>query len=298
MANFNLPDITEGMSNEDLLVVVGKMKKTLDWLLYNLDVDNMPQIGNLLGDLEGNYSLISQTIDGIQLSVGNIAGDVSALELTAQSISSTVSNHAGEISTIKQTATGIQSQVTNQAGQISSINQTVVGIQSTVSSLDSEVGGFYSEITQLSNSISSKVSWIDYNGEEIVSLIEQTPSRIRLSADKIDLEGITTIYSDDTDSYATFDRYGDFYIQQGNNTVFEIYNQISAIDMLSFGENFLTTNGDDTYAYGEWDFEDCYDVIGVWRSTNLSRSGFINYTTNGIVVRDEYGDTLGSIYFD
>ena len=38
----------DDMTMEDILVVVGKMKKTLDWLLYNLDTTNAPAIGQLL----------------------------------------------------------------------------------------------------------------------------------------------------------------------------------------------------------------------------------------------------------
>ena len=55
----------------------------------------MPTIlGRLEG--EGNMSLISQTVDSIQMTVANNTGDISNLQITANSISATVANQAGQ----------------------------------------------------------------------------------------------------------------------------------------------------------------------------------------------------------
>lgn len=66
MPNFQLPDITEDMSQEELLAVVGKMKKTLDWILYHLDTTNVDQLNaNVINTGILNTDLVQiRAIDG------------------------------------------------------------------------------------------------------------------------------------------------------------------------------------------------------------------------------------------
>lgn len=195
--NLNVNEIGEGLKDsknyEMILDTLQRYRKELNFYLMNLDLDNMPSVGGLIGDLQGDYSLISQTVDGILLSVGNIEGDVSALQITAGEILASVADNTGNISTLTQTAQGIQTTVSNQGGQISTLTQTVNGISSQVASLDTEVGGFYSEISQLSNEISSIVSFTDVTGNQIATKINQTATTITLDASKINLNGITHV---------------------------------------------------------------------------------------------------------
>lgn len=44
MAEFNLPNITSDMTLEQIITTVGKMKKTLEWLLYHMDSKNITEI--------------------------------------------------------------------------------------------------------------------------------------------------------------------------------------------------------------------------------------------------------------
>lgn len=202
MPAINLPtinitdkDFKSKETMENILDTLMKYRKELNYLLMNLDLDNMPAIGGLIGDIKGDYSLLSQTVNGITMQVGNIQGDVSSLQIQANGIIADVRDNAGNIANLAITAQGLQSQVTNNAGNISTLTQTASGLQSQVSSINTTLGSQSSQIIQLSNSISSKVSQTDYNGVNIVSLIEQTASSIKLSASKIDLMGITTMYS-------------------------------------------------------------------------------------------------------
>lgn len=316
--SFNIDESSDKETLNNILDTLQLYRKELNFLLMNLDGDNMPSILGRIEDGEGNVSNISQTVDEISMTVANSAGDISnlqitanqisakvadaqgniaALELTAKGLTSTVSSHTGQISQINQTASGIQTQVTNQAGQISSLNQTATsiqtqvsnqageistikqtaqgiqsqvtnnknnisivtqtaqGIQSQVSSLDREVGGFYSEITQLDRQISQKVAYTDYNGREIASLINQEAHRITISAEAIDLRGVTSIYGDYR-SEASFDRYGDFNIRHDSNTVFGIYNGFDYVDFSSVHGTFLRASGGmrRVVARGTWDF--------------------------------------------
>ena len=264
MPSISLPTINipeEGLKSkettENILDTLQKYRKELNFLLMNLDLDNMPTIGGLMGDLEGDYSLISQTVDGIILSVGNVAGDVSALQLQADSISATVANNTGDIASLVITAQGIQTQVTDNLGHISTLTQTATSITSQVASLNTEVGSFFSQINQLSNEISSIVSFTDVTGLQIASKISQSPGAIELIANEIDITGITTIYApDSSNSYARFDNLSDFYIFSGGNRVFEVYNGIDYSMIKAFGRDYLSLS-DATkraVAYGKWDF--------------------------------------------
>lgn len=76
---------------------------------------------------------------------------------------------------------------------VSSLSVRADRIESSVYSIESDISSHSSQITQLSNSISSKVSYTDYNGREIASLINQEASRITISANAIDLDGITRV---------------------------------------------------------------------------------------------------------
>ena len=312
MPNINLPTIdftiNSGSNKQELqqiLDTLTKYRKELNFLLMNLDGENMPAIAGYIEDAFGNISSIQQTIDGINITVSNAVGDISSLQVQADNISALVGNNAGDIaslviraglietmvgnnagdistltqttqgiqtqvsnntgaiSTVTQTAQGIQTQVTNNAGQISSVVQTVNGIQSTVASHTTELGSVYSTITQLSTSISSKVSYSDYTGTEIVSLIEQTPNSIKLSASKVDLTGITTIYGTSPNStFATFNAFSDFYIQDGGYKIFQVYNGISYGGVGAFGKEYFHMNGSSLWAYNTWDFRGA-NVIGI-----------------------------------
>lgn len=207
MPAVNLPNIS--ISNEDfksqetmeqILDTLMKYRKELNFLLMNLDEENMPVIDEKMDGLygrmetvDGQVSEFIQTVDGFRMTVSNYEGQVSEFIQTVDGFQTTVSNYEGQVSQFVQTVDGFQTTVANYQGQVSQFTQTVNGFQTQVSNYASEVGTFNSEITQLAESISSKVSYTDYNGREIVSLIEQTASSIKLSANKIDLNGITTV---------------------------------------------------------------------------------------------------------
>lgn len=179
MPAINLPSINIGSDDfkskeamNNILDTLTKYRKELNFLLMNLDIDNMPSIGGIISDIEGNYSVLNQTVDGVIIQVGNTQGDLADLVITAQ---------------------GIQSQVTTNKGDISTVTQTANGLSSTVSSLSSTVGTNSSNISQLSNEITAKVSTTDYTGNEIVSRLNLTSTTLTVDALKINLNGITRV---------------------------------------------------------------------------------------------------------
>lgn len=341
MPAINLPNLSfdiDGSTNKEtlnnILDTLQLYRKELNFLLMNLDGENMPSVIGRIEDGEGNISLINQTIDGIQMvvsnnigdianlqimannisaTVANNSGDIAQLELTAKSIQTTVTNHAGEISSIKQTAQGIQTQVSNQAGQISILTQTAQGIQtqvtdnknkistvaqtvngilSEVTYIDRELGTHSSQIKQLSDSIVSKVSYSDYNGREIMSLIEQTPYHIKLSASKIDLDGVTHV-----NRYLTLgnDNQRESSIRLGGGPLitgywsggFGSYLYISASEVEFVGVRNIDFGG--AFAKG---LE--VDAIQPYFSSNKFYLD-LNHNTGAIGVRDKYGNYVGTL---
>ena len=117
-------------------------------------------------------------------------------------------------SAITQTAQGIRTDVTAQINKVgkdilaveqyaSRIDQTASQIQSTVSSQAvsiannaTNISNAQSSITQQAGLISSKVSSTDFNGANIVSMINQTPSHIKIAAANVVLQGAVSVLSD------------------------------------------------------------------------------------------------------
>ncbi|MEZ7173577.1 phage tail protein [Sporosarcina sp. OR05] len=78
-------------------------------------------------------------------------------------------------------------------------------IKLSVQQLDGRMGNAESQISIQADQIMSKVSYTDYNGNTIASLINQTATTITLSAEKIQMSGITEV----ANSLYIGGRYGD-----------------------------------------------------------------------------------------
>ena len=283
--NLDVNAIGDGLKDkqnyEMILDTLQRYRKELNFYLMNLDFDNMPVVSNeieginsRLVDADGKFSLIEQDLDSITLAVGNAQGDISSLQITAS---------------------GIQTQVTNQSGQISTINQTVSGIQTTVASLNTDVGSFYSQITQLDNEISSIVSFTDVTGNQIASRINQSATTITLEADKIDLLGITEV-SDRL--YVGGRDYNGRIILASNFTNGGIDFDGESIEISAMSGVYCSSLIQDGYVITDDILESELESIGGIMAYSTSRRCYIDATSSGIVVRDRYGDTLGSLLYD
>lgn len=240
--NLSIPNIniSDG-NNKEIVDVLHRYRKELNFLLMNLDESNMPGIASRLDGMDGSFSLINQEIDSITLAVGNNSGDISSLQLTAE---------------------GIQTQVSNNEGDISTLTQTVDGIQTTVSSHDSLLGTHTSQITQLSNEISLKVSASYVNGEiddlddsltgaEIALRVNSAGSSIKIEADHIELDGITRIYDVNSSSgyvefignQLQFNGVGNNAIIFGNNASIWNYSINDDLGIGADGDILFTTSG-------------------------------------------------------
>ena len=208
----NLPNINiTGNNNEEIVNVLQRYRKELNFLLMNLDLDNMPNVANKLTDINGNMSLIQQDIDSILLTVQNAQGDIAALQITADSIQSQVSDAQGNISnliqtsnliasqvqdlqgnvsTLSQTATSLTTRISNAEGSISTLSQTATSLTSRISNAEGSISSLSQTVNGISITVQGKTSI-----SEVVSYLSVTQSGIKIASQNIDLTGITTLYA-------------------------------------------------------------------------------------------------------
>ncbi|MGE7545077.1 phage tail protein [Sporosarcina newyorkensis] len=201
------------------------------WVTLSVTIGNtVPRsLSDILTDVNINIdennkrtkSRIEQTNDRITFAVEQFAGEMleaySKIELTASEIRSEVAalnvqledGIAQNKSLISQTATQIRSEVTSEVrrvdGRVDSANSSITQLagqvsikadSSTVSSLGTRVNNVEWNLDATNAQISQKVSQTDYNGNTIVSMINQTPYYVEINADKINLVGAVSVLSD------------------------------------------------------------------------------------------------------
>lgn len=230
MPAVNLPSIN--ISGDDfksqetmnqILDTLQKYRKELNFLLMNLDSENMPAIAGVLKDYDGNFSIINQEIDQITLAVGDNAGNIASLVITAQEI---------------------QTQVSDNAGNISTLTQTAQGLQSTVSSHSTTIGSHSTQITQLSNQINLKVT-----AGDVVNMLNINQSGLQINANNIDLTGITHIYDPmSTRNYARING-AVLEIVEQNTVLFSIQPFGSSVALWGRGYNIDIASGLDVSGY-------------------------------------------------
>ena len=155
-----------------------ELQETLQFVLSNLDGDNIEgyhEIFNRLEGADGSISTLKQTADEISAQVRNgsqalgelsVRADqisarvqdaekgVSELKITANSISQRVGDHDGNISSLQQTASGLTSRVSSAEGNLSSLQQTASGLASRVSSAEGDL----SSLQQTARGLAARIT--------------------------------------------------------------------------------------------------------------------------------------------
>lgn len=151
------------------------------------------KISSLVSDLEGNFSLLEQTVNGISSTVADMEGNISILEQTTNGIKSTVANIDGELSIVSQEADKISWIV---ASGTSASNFTLTSRMASLVADEIDVTGFVT-FNDLERSGQTTI-----NGDNITTG--------QILADYIALGGLMTVYED---SYNT--KYEGGYIGYG-----------------------------------------------------------------------------------
>lgn len=158
--SLNVNAIGEGLKDsknyEMILDTLQRYRKELNFYLMNLDLDNMPSVANYMEDLNGNFSSLTQTVDGFEIKVGNYEGQISQFLQTVEGFQTQVleygdevNGYATKLSEFTQTVDGFQTTVLNYEGQVSQFLQTVDGFQTTVADYEGQV----STLTQTAEAV-------------------------------------------------------------------------------------------------------------------------------------------------
>lgn len=190
-------------TTKDLHGYVTGLSDQLQYLLANLDADNIPELPDIikrLSDAEGNITNFEVTAEGIRVQVQNNKGDIANLVIRADKLSSQITQtEQGLGSKIEQTASQIRTEVNNVKNGLSSqITQTASEIHTQVANNKGEI----SSLRQTANSLSVQVSnnsnsisslRITANGlESRVSDLNGKYSSLKQTVDGFDFTGMVT----------------------------------------------------------------------------------------------------------
>lgn len=172
-------------------VVLGNAKmKTLSDIL----VSQKAEVDDQKKQVESRFE---QTNEKITLAVEEIGGDISQIELGVGNIEARVSNAEGNISSLAINANNIEARVSGNEDDISALSISLDNINLQVSrrigSVEGRMSSAESSINIQANQITNKVSYTDYNGNTITSLINQTSNYIQIQASKINLRGAVIV---------------------------------------------------------------------------------------------------------
>lgn len=135
-----------------------------------------------------------------QVTTINTAMGAQYQQITAE-YNSSISQTAQQLRTdFNATITSVNDDITVIENNLSSVIQTTSSIQSTVNSHTTTLDGYgtrissaESSIIQQAGEISQRVSYTDYTGANITSLINQDPYAVSISASKINLNGAVMV---------------------------------------------------------------------------------------------------------
>lgn len=248
--------------------------------------------------------------------VTNINTDMGSMETR---LSSSISQTAAQIrAEVRSEVTTINGGINSVKEDVSRLEITASGIQSTVTSHSTQIGGLntqmssaQSSITQLSNQITQKVSYTDYNGDTIVSKINQDAWSYTVDAQRINFNGAViangSIEGTSSLSIATDATVGNnLYLGKGGGYKSLVFNNSNRINSSGYGmelnaQEINLNSADITIGTGSGvtDFNGTVDfsyanVRGVARA-NSSGIGISYSSSNGTLYVQVNGSTVGSV---
>ncbi|MGA3675626.1 phage tail protein [Lysinibacillus agricola] len=140
-----------------------------------------------------SISKLELTDKEIKLSVDETNKSLAELKLTSEQFQVTINNKVdGMNSQWTQTSNSLQGQINDNGNAISTLRLDVQGFETTVyqkiDDVEDKTDRNYSQITQTDSYIQTQV--VKYNeGEKVVSMINQTPDYVKITANSIQLDG-------------------------------------------------------------------------------------------------------------
>lgn len=225
---------TERIPKAKSSVTLGNIKPGMSDILTQVTID-------IDENKKETRSRFDQTNERINLAVERFDGELieaySFIELTADGIRQEVGN---EFTRIDGVIAAANASITTIAGEISAKAE-----RSEVSALGNRVWTAEQSISALDGSISNKVSYTDYTGETIASLINQTAGSVKIKANNIELDGITTVARQLNIGGAGVTGRRDLYFDGAYGSASRISSSSSDLSISNlYGTYIETTNGD------------------------------------------------------
>lgn len=180
--SLNISGIEEGLgqkkTQEAILDTLQKYRKELNFLLMNLDYDNMPIVA------DGHFNLVDD-VDQVTIRVTDAEGNITDVTQTATSITTFIGDMEGNEFLEIMTAGGLARYVSDNKSNISKVTQTATDISAFVG----DMSGSYANLIMNAGGITSFVT----DGNQLASRINQTNNTVTIDAHKINLNGITNV---------------------------------------------------------------------------------------------------------
>jgi len=145
MSKVNLPSPYRGESTDEtvdiLMDTVLKLRKELQFLMYNLDDENVPGLNSIVEDVSGNYTLIQQNANSITTLAEDVSGNYTLIQQNATSITSLVSDVNDNYSLIQQNASDITLKVSTSEYTASIIVSKINGGTAVIDASNIELTG-------------------------------------------------------------------------------------------------------------------------------------------------------------
>lgn len=261
------PSLTEvsGADIDELIDSLEKQRKELQWLLSSLDNSNVKEL---------NADVINAgTINGERLKIDD-----------------TVTFAGGYDPTILQTTVTTQFSAMN--GVIASKASSTV-----VDAIGTRVYTAEQNINSLNGTISQKVSYTDYNGYTIASMIVQDYNSINLIANNINLQGYVTFTSLKTPGQAVIDggNIAANLLRIGNmsgGTALDIYGYSGSHRITSYDANGFRIESTGTLSLQAGPGWTVYSNSKFWASNGLEVSGTGQFNSNVSVAGELSANTM------
>lgn len=184
LPNINEENLDDKKERKQILNYLALLDEKLRYMFQNIDIEENlseeskemflemgQEIKNLVQDTDGRFSMLTQTVDGINLLVSDPEKGLSAISQKADSISSTVANLSGQVSSVTQTADGLQSTVKSLGDDLDDLDDTMSTVKQTA----------------------DKIEWIVASGTS-ASKMTLTDEFLEILADEINIEADVNLY--------------------------------------------------------------------------------------------------------
>lgn len=124
---------------------------------------------------------------------GRIASTISEVERVETEITEKQSQIIQTVDEISLEVFEINNDTGGKTSRIGRLEVTADEINSNVAAIDTRVGAAESSISQNATAITSRVTYSDFNGNNMVSIINQSATSVSIAASKINLTGIGNV---------------------------------------------------------------------------------------------------------